>query len=372
MSEFIDTNTIIIGAGAAGLACAACLKRAEIPYTVLEKDAAIGKQWRARYDRLHLHTPRGHSGLPFLKMPASYPRYPSKNEFAEYLGQYARDLGIEPYFEQHVSSVESENNRWRVVTDKHTFHGKNVIIATGYARQPVMQNGFEFTGEIMHSADYKNGAKFRNKKVLVVGFGNSACEIAMCLYEHQAFPTMSVRSGVNIIPRDLAGIPILSIAIAQQWLTKISPRLTDLVNKPVLRLRNGNLSGSGLGKLPYGPIEQIVMHRKIPLIDIGTLALIKKGAIKISPGIKSVGSKEVEFVDGTTASFDAIIFATGYRSALEEFLKHPYLPNENEILLQSPHKGLYFCGFNVSPTGMLREIGREARKITNDIARVKV
>jgi cation diffusion facilitator CzcD-associated flavoprotein CzcO len=367
----IDTNTIIVGAGAAGLACAACLSRKKIPFVILERDDTLGEQWRSRYDRLHLHTPRTHSGLPFLKIPARYPKYPSKNDFAAYLEQYANAFGLKPYFNHQVLSVERENNTWEVATEKNTFHSENVIVATGYARKPLLHQDSGFTGEVIHSADYKNGEKYRNKKVLLVGFGNSACEIAICLHEHHALPAMSVRSGVNIIPRDLAGIPIISIAIAQQWITKISPRLTDLINQPVLKLTNGNLSKSGLKKLPYGPIEQIVKHHKIPTIDIGTLDLIKKKTIKVYPEIRTIASKEIEFIDGRKEDFDAIIFATGYQPALEEFLKHPDFSNEKEIPTQGIHPRLYFCGFKVSPTGMIREIGIQARKIIRHISRNK-
>ena len=369
MAEPIHTNTIVIGAGAAGLACAACLSQKEIPFVLLEQDDSLGKQWTNRYDRLHLHTPRTHSGLPYFRIPAHYPKYLSKNDFADYLNQYASFFQIKPHFNHKVISVEREENNWITVTSTNTFYSKNVIIATGYARNPVTPENSGYTGEVIHSAEYRNGKKYKSKKVLVVGFGNSACEIAICLHEHQALPAMSVRSGVNIIPRDIAGIPIVSMAIAQQWITKISARLTDFINQPVLRLINGNLGKSGLKKLPYGPIEQIVKYKKIPLIDIGTLDLIKKKKIKIYPDIQTITPEGVTFTDGTKENFDAIIFATGYQPGLADFLKdHHASSDANGISRKDSFPSPYFCGFNVSPTGMIREIGIEARKIVKQIS----
>lgn len=266
-----------------------------------------------------------------------------------------------------------EKNKWEVLTDKDKFQSDNVIIATGYARNPIRPLFDEkeaFKGEIIHSSEYKNGERYKNKKVLVVGFGNSACEIAICLHEHHAFPALSVRSAVNILPRDIAGIPVVSIAIAQQFITKISPRLTDLINIPVLRLINGNLEKSGLKKLPYGPLEQIVKYKKIPLIDIGTLALVKKNKIKIFPAIQAITSDCVEFTNGMKDDFDAIIFATGYEPGLENFLKDcPSISNASCLPGHTSLQNLYLCGFNISATGMLREIGIEARKIVKDLCK---
>src|SRR5687767_10173389 len=95
-------NTIIIGAGAAGLSSAACLKRKGISFLILEKADKIGKPWIDRYDRLHLHTPKKYSGLPYYRMPAAYPKYVSKNDYADYLNQYATAFEIEPLFNQEV------------------------------------------------------------------------------------------------------------------------------------------------------------------------------------------------------------------------------------------------------------------------------
>ena len=249
------SDTLIIGASAAGLACAVCLKKYQIPFILLEQYDKVGMEWRHRYDRLHLHTPKKNSALPYFRMPGNYDKYVSKNDFVNYLQQYSDEFNIQPLFNKKVIQVKRKENMWETSTTTEKFISQNLIIATGYSRKPLQPEvkGIEnFKGDTIHSSQYKNGESYKGKKVLVVGFGNSACEIAIDLHEHNALPSLSVRSGVNIIPRDIAGIPILNIVIAESWLTKISPALTDAINKPILSLIYGDYKKYGLTKLPYG------------------------------------------------------------------------------------------------------------------------
>jgi indole-3-pyruvate monooxygenase len=326
INEMKHTDTLIIGASAAGLACAACLKKYQIPFILLEQNDKVGMEWEHRYERLHLHTPKKNSGLPYFGMPVTFDRYVSKNDFVDYLQQYSNKFNIKPLFNKKVIQAKRKENMWETSTTTEKYISHNLIIATGYSRkplQPEVQGIENFKGEIIHSSQYKNGESYKGKKVLVVGFGNSACEIAIDLHEHHALPSLSVRSGVNIIPRDIAGIPITNIVIAQSWLTKISPALTDALDKPILRLFYGDYKKYGLTKLPYGPITQVTKYKRIPLLDIGTIDLIKKGKIKVYPGIDHITGDGVKFTDGREEKFDAIIFAIGYEPAVSEFL-HGY------------------------------------------------
>lgn len=375
MEKDHQIDTIIIGAGAAGLACAACLRRAGIPHIVLEQSDSIGSEWRKRYDRLHLHTTRDQSALPYFPIPAHYAKYVSKNDFERYLRNYANAFHIQPRFNQKVSGISRLTNHWIITTGDHTYLSRNVIVTTGYARKPVagsIEGVQNFKGEFIHSAAYTNGKKYYGKKVLVIGFGNSACEIAICLHEHGAFPSLTVRNGVNILPREIAGVSVLNIALAETWLTKISPSLTDAVNKPILHFINGNIKKYGLTPLPYGPITQIVKFRRIPLLDIGIMKLVKNGTVKIYPAIARITDDAVHFVDGRKDNYDAIISATGYLPAVNDFIDDcdqvcdsagtPLTSGKATALA-----GLYFCGYNVSPTGMLREIGIEAKNIARHL-----
>jgi len=212
--------------------------------------------------------------------------------------------------------------------------------------------------------------------VLVVGLGNSGGEIAIDLCEHGARPAISVRSAVNVVPRDFLGIPILAWGIA---LSVLPGRLADAIAALVSRLSFGRLERLGLRQLSYGPMTQIRREGRIPLLDVGTIERVRSGAIEVLPGVESFSNGAARFAGGLERSFDAVVLATGYRPALEAFLDPAAEALDSRGL---PRKsgadtapGLFFCGFHVAPTGMLREIAREARSIAaairdgSDVAR---
>ncbi len=145
------------------------------------------------------------------------------------------------------------------------------------------------------------------------------------------------------------------------------------MNAPILRLAVGDITSLGLRKLPYGPVTQIRQDKHIPLIDVGTLKLIRDGKITIYPGVAEVSGSRVKFDGGKEAEFDALILATGYRPRVSDFLqKIPAVIDRDGVPTSSGKEaqlpGLYFCGYYVSPTGMLREIAIEARRISAAIA----
>ena len=368
-----NTNTIIIGAGAAGLAVSACLKQVGISNFILERSNQVGATWRKHYDRLHLHTDKKNSELPFAPYPSNYPRYPSRDQVVRYLEAYAQHFELDVRFDQQVRSARYEADQWLVQTQDTLHPASNLVVATGYSRKPLRATwpGLEsFPGKVLHSSEYVNGAAFKGQRVLVVGFGNSGGEIAIDLHEHGARPGIAVRNPVNVIPRELAGIPILSIGILQ---SKLPAWLADAVNAPILRLAVGDLAKYGLHKLPYGPVTQIRQDKRIPLIDVGTLRLIRESHIVIYPGVAEVSDKRIRFEGGKEAEFDALILATGYRPRLDDFLQHASSILDQDGTPTSSGKdsassGLYFCGFDVSATGMLREIAREAKQIAAAIA----
>jgi cation diffusion facilitator CzcD-associated flavoprotein CzcO len=366
-------NTIIIGAGPAGLAVGACLKRAGIPHLILEQSDRVGASWRRHYDRLHLHTDKKNSELPFVPYPANYPRYPSRDQVVKYLEDYASQFALDIRFNQRVQSVHRDNDTWLVQTQDTLHASPNLVVAAGNVRQPLLPawHGLDsFHGKVMHSSEYTNGATFKGQRVLVVGFGNSGGEIAIDLYEHGAKPGIAVRSAVNVIPRELAGMPILSIGILQN---KMPAWLADAMNAPILRLAVGDITRHGLRKLPYGPVTQIRQDHHIPLIDVGTMQLIRDGKIVVYPGVAEVSGNRIKFEGGKEAEFDALILATGYRPRVNDFLQTvPAVTDQDGGPTSSGKEtqlpGLYFCGYYVSPTGMLREIAIEARQISAAIA----
>lgn len=373
----VQSHVIVVGAGPAGLAVGACLKRAGIPAVTLEQTDKVGAAWHRHYDRLHLHTDKAHSALPFVPFPSEHPRYPSRLQVIAYLEAYARHFQLEPRFGQQVVAARHDSGSWQVRTQDTVYRSLNLVIATGYNREPYLPNWpgqDSFRGSLLHSSQYRSGERFKGQRVLVVGFGNSGGEIAIDLWEHGAQPGLSVRGPVNVIPRELFGIPILAICILERALP---PALADAVNIPLLRAVMGDLTPYGLRKLPRGPMTQILHDARIPLIDVGTIDLIKRGRISAHPGVERFTEEGVVFTDGKQAPFDAVILATGYRPRVNAFLEGaPAASDENGTPWFSGREasmpGLYFCGYYVSPTGMLREIGLEARRISAAIARKRV
>lgn len=361
-------QTVIIGASAAGLAVARCLEEAGDRPILIEAEAQVGTMWRNAYRRLHLHTPRGRSGLPHLPMPASYPRYPSRQQVVDYLEAYAAALKTPPRFGVRATAVRRDGARWQVETPVEDLGADMVVIATGNTRvpdRPTWPGMDQYGGRLLHSADYRSGADFAGQRVLVVGFGNSACEIAVDLSEQGAAPSLAVRGAVNVIPRELLGIPIVQFGLIQRL---TSPAVSDALTAPILRAAIGDITRLGLRRLPYGPAVQVAEHQHIPLIDHGTIALIRQGKIEVRPGIARFTRSGVEFTDGRMADYDAVVLATGFRPALADLL-----PGISGVLdpggaplvsgAATAAPGLFFCGFVVMPSGTLRQIGSEARAI---------
>jgi cation diffusion facilitator CzcD-associated flavoprotein CzcO len=362
-----QTNVAVIGAGPAGLAVAACLRKAGVDFIILEKAEQVGAAWRRHYKRLHLHTIKRFSSLPFRPFDRSYPRYIPRAEMVRYLESYSAQFDIKPRFGETVRSVRRDANAWIVESASSSFHAGSVVVASGMNADPVMPNfsGREnFKGRVMHSADYVDSAPFRHRRVLVVGMGNTGAEIALDLLEGGAEPTVSVRNGVHIVPRDLFGIPIQVVAMAA---SALPARANDTLFPFILDLALGDLAKFGIKRPNQGILEQAAKSHKIPVLDIGTAKKISEGAIKIMPGILTITDDGVVFNDSEKRLFDAIIFATGYRPSYRSFLPSDDIAPDVER--SADNAGIYFVGFHVAITGQLHEIGKQAIRVANDIAR---
>lgn len=363
----------MIGASISGLATAACLTKQGVEYTIIEQSGKIGTPWRNHYERLHLHSNKRNSNLPYKRFANNIPRYPTRLQVVDYLDEYQGAFNIHPYFNTKALSVKKEGDHWITNTNNDTFHSKHVVMATGpFSKpKPIAIKGMEtFPGKILHSYGYKTGKDFAGQNVLVIGFGNSACEIAIDLYEQSAIPSMSVRSAVNIVPRDIAGIPVLEISMLMRGL---SPRLADRINAPLIRLLIGNINKLGLKKMPYGPLEQIVKDGGAPVLDIGTISHIRKGHIKVLSEIDYIEGSIVHFKDGRQKPFDVIIAGIGYYRDYGEIVQvdpSRFDDLKNRISKQKyfGKDGLYFCGYWISPIGQINEIASDAIAIAKHIA----
>lgn len=369
-----NSETLVIGASAAGLATAAELRRLGREFEIVESEDTVAASWRRHYDRLHLHTPKAFSALPGLPMPARWPRYPARDQVVEYLELYREHFGLQPHFGEAAHRVERLDGAWHTTTSKGTWRSANVVIATGRARVPVRPTWpamDQYRGDLLHSSEYRNGDRWKGRPVLVVGFGNSACEQALDLVEHGAEVHLAVRSPVNVLPRDIFGVvPVLPLGIVMR---RLPTRVADALAWPIVRSTVGDVRRLGLRKLPYGPNTQMARDHHVPLLDIGTMDQIKQGRIAVHGDLDRFTENGVVFADGAKVTVDAVVLATGYRASVGDFLVGweavcDSMGTPTASGAPTALGGLYFCGMYVSPAGMLREIGIEAARIATHIS----
>lgn len=365
----------IVGAGPAGLATAACLAKKQMASVVLERGSGVGSSWRNHYERLHLHTAKQHSGLPHLAFPASAPIFPSRKQVVDYLEAYAAAFGIQPVFGVDISSISrSSDGIYTITAPGKTYQTRQLVVATGCNRSPhrVRFPGEEdFVGAIVHSASYRNGLSYKGKRVLVVGIGNTGGEIAIDLCEYGAAEVyLCVRGPINIIPREVFGRPTQSTGIL---LSHLPRALRWSISKAIRNAIIGDLSAYGLITAKESPMEQIERFGKIPLIDIGTVDLVKQGRIKVVPGIDHFVTDGVRCSDGREYSCDVVILATGYQTGLPDImpgLAKTVLDEDGVPIADrgvSAVPGLYFVGFRNPSTGLLRGINQDARRVARAI-----
>lgn len=377
MSTGVDTTAallpaVIVGAGPAGLASAACLKQRGIEALVLEAGASLANSWRHHYDRLRLHTVKQQSHLPGLPFARELARYPTRAEVIAYLEAYAARFEIVPRTAEAVRRVCAADDGFVVESERATYRTRAVVIASGLNRVPNpdrLPGQERFRGALIHSRDYRNADRFVDQRVLVVGAGNTGAEIALDLAEHGVRPTMALRSPVNIVPRDFLGLPTQLTSIRLRGLPLA---LADAVARLVSRLAFGNLARYGLTRPALGPLTAFKLRRRVPLIDVGTIAAIKRGDIAVKPAVAGFTETGALFADGSADEFDAVVLATGYRPALEDIVAVAGVLDDEGCPRDwkgGAHPGLFFVGYQQPPTGLLREIALQAEAVAAAIAR---
>ena len=364
-------RAVVVGAGPTGLAAAACLAEAGVEAVILEKASTVGSAWRNHYDCLRLHTVRGRSRLPGLDFPPGTPKYPSRASFVSYLEDYADTLSLDPKLGCEVSEIRQNEGGWIVTHSQGEERGDAVIMATGLNGTPHLPDwAGDFDGPLLHSSEYRNPCDLADKRVLVVGFGNSGGDIALDLARAGAAVGVAVRGPVQILPKEILGVPVTSFGLMGRL---FGPRVADRLTAPLLRLLVGRPENYGMVSADKGPATMVAEDGRVPLIDIGTLGAIREGKITVYPGIAAIEGREVCFADGGVAEFDAVIAATGYDVDLRPILgadckalDHLGRPRISGEATAVP--GLYFCSYRASADGQLRTSGIEARRIASLVA----
>jgi putative flavoprotein involved in K+ transport len=370
-----ESTVIVVGGGASGLSTAAALSRRHIEAVVLEQDPELGGTWARRYDRLHLHTVRRFSGLAHFPIPNRYPTYLSRNDVVAYLTEYARHFTLRVVTGTTVQRIRPQDvpsDGWSVETGNgDAWHGRVVVLATGQYRQPIVPPwmGREtYRGRLTHSVTYANAMPYAGQRVLVVGAGNSGAEIATDLSENgAAFVAVSIRTPPPVVPRDPFGLPVQRTSIL---LSALPPAIANRLGWITARLTLGDLTRHGMPKGDFSPFTT----RRVPLIDVGFVAALKRGSVKVRPALERLTETGAVFADGSSEPFDAIIAATGFTTGLEALIDVPGALDdlgEPRGAAGDPtaHRGLYFVGFTHSLRGHLFEANRASRRLARNIER---
>jgi thioredoxin reductase len=379
-------EAIVIGAGPAGLATSRELARRGVQHVVLERGDRVAHSWANLYDSLVLHTGKHMSALPGLKLPRSAPLFVPRGEFVRYLEDYAARFRLPVRTGWCVTRVErltSGTARWRVRAETPDGPAEVecavVVVATGIVanpRVPSIPGADEFQragGRLLHAIEYRAPDSFYGKRVLVVGAGNSGGEIASELARmgnaigNVTDVTIAVRSGANVVPREILGIPVQYLA---RYIRKLPRKAREAVVRLVGRIVEKRRGPPVLPRPAYGPLDAI------PLIGFHLVDAIRDGVVRVRGGIDRLTRTGVAFADGKTPAelpFDAVILATGYSAALAPLGQLIRVDTKGFALRRdrvesADHDHLYFVGHNYDATGGLFNIARDARIVAERIA----
>ena len=353
---------IVVGAGPAGLATSAELTRRGVRHVVLERGDGPGHSWANFYDSLRLHTGRHMSTLPRMRFPRGTPLFPRREEFLDYLRAYAARHAVPlrtGVLVERVERVERAGDGWLVHTSVGTLTADGLVWATGIAagpRMPALPGRERFAGRLMHSSAYRRPEGYAGRRVLVVGTGNSGGEIASELARAGARVTVSVRSGANVVPLQLLGIPIQYLSRVVRTLPRAAQRRVVAAVGALTRLRRGP---PVLPVPPHGPLDAI------PLIGFSLVDEIRAGRIAVRGALAALTESGARFADGVEEPFDDVILATGFTAALDP-LGSLVRRDERGFAMRSDRvtsadqPSLWFVGHNYDSSGGLFNISRDA------------
>ncbi|MGS0743231.1 flavin-containing monooxygenase [Glaciimonas sp. GG7] len=381
-----SVQRVAVNPGAAGLCAAKHLLARGVEVVVYELGSFIGGLWvyqndnglSPAYRSLHLNSEARITAYKDFPFPEDGALYPDHFAVSRYLQSYADHFGIVPHirFRSNVTEVRADvDGRWQVrLADDSVEEFSAVVVASGHQGVPkhaAWRDDFE--GEYLHSNSYQVPEPFRDKRVLVVGMGNSAVDIASDICVVTASTTISARSPVLVMPRMLFGVPTSRV------LAKLEKRWMPWPFRRTMR--------ELLTRIVHGTMEQwgfvTPKTRTHPTSHPSLMAHFVWSRIKAKPGIESVKGKEVRFLDGTVQTFDTIIAATGYAVGLPFLTKNAELnaelSAELNVAASEEHKpdlflrvvsperpGLYFVGlFNVAGGGNIRMMDDQAEWLTD-------
>lgn len=348
----------IIGAGSSGITAGKNLKEVGIPFDILEREDEIGGNWyygkpnSSVYQSTHLISSKTMTAYTDYPMPEDYPDYPSHAQVCAYLRSYARHFELYPHIEFNtgVHSVERavQGQGWLVTLDNgEVRHYAGLLICNGHNWDPKWpQYPGRFDGVVLHSAEYKTTDVLRGKRVLVVGAGNSGCDIAVESAQNAAKTFHSTRRGYWYVPKYAFGkpadvineVPIrLGVPI---WMRRV-------INTAILSVLVGDIGRYGLKRPDHKLLET---H---PIINQHITYYMGHGKITPKPDVAELCGDRVQFKDGSVEEIDVIIYATGFNITFpfidQEYLNWGKTHPELYIHVFHPHDDTLFCVGLIQP-----------------------
>lgn len=311
----------VIGAGAAGLSALQAMKATDHQVECFEKEHRIGGHWNTDYDALHLITARNQTHFPGFPMPSSYPHFPSRQQVIDYINAFAdhEELRQMITFNTEVVSVspvpvESDQPQgsqgWKVISsrgDEGIFDG--VLVSNGHLWDPkVPEQAKDYDGLQQHSSEYQNTHALNDGRVLVVGAGNSGCDMAVDVAQHRIPVDIVMRKGIHFQPKMYFGVPRNEL----EFMAEYTPEEQDLIARLLAKVSIGE--NSAYPGMPEP--ESHALAGGATTVNDQLLYWIHHGRIDVKPGIEQITGKTVHFEDGTSEVYESILWATGFNAAL--------------------------------------------------------
>jgi len=337
----------IVGAGPSGLASARALSRRGIRVEGYEASHGVGGLWDITnprstvYESAHLISSRTTTEFAEFPMRTTVD-YPGHRALLEYFRDYAENFGLTSLFRfgTSVTRLEPRDGGWDLTSTgpdgQRTRRYDGVVLANGTLAHPNLPTfAGEFSGEILHTSDYKSAGQLAGKRVLLIGAGNSGCDIAVDAVHRAASVDMSVRRGYYFVPRYLFGRP--SDTLNQR--RPLPPRIKQAVDSRVLKAFTGDPVRFGFPKPDYR------IYESHPIVNTLILHHLGQGDLRVRPDVERFDGAAVRFRDGTSGEYDLVLLATGYT------LDYPFVDRAH-LHWQGASPRLFLNMFPVSFNGL--------------------
>jgi Pyridine nucleotide-disulphide oxidoreductase len=342
----MNLDVIIIGAGQSGLMLAARLRQVGVRALIVDKSERIGDVWRTRYRSLKLHNETNMNHFPYLPFPESWPVYLPRDKVVTWLEFYAKcmDLDVATNTTFVSGKFDHEKGYWSSLLRhsdgrEYTLRSKHIVLATGVSgapKMPKVPGANKFNGTILHSSDVNDRLDVKGKKIIVVGAGTSAHDIAQMSYMNGADVTMVQRSSITVVSvepsaamayetyrnndgvRNIDDVDLMYASVPYDLLRRLhigmSKKMMKLDEKLIAGLRKVGFLWDN-GEDDTGFVMKVFRYQAGYYLNVGASELIIEKKIKLKPGVEvsSFEDSLVNFNDGSSCEADVVVFATGYR-----------------------------------------------------------